>query len=205
MPLIATRASAAFGAGFSRVVTTPYLGPFGAYDSLATFTVPSGGLNSVTFQGIPQTYAHLQIRAIHRQDLANTGVDWINIRMGNNFLDTGSNYVYHYLLGDGAAASSSNGLSQSKILCSLGNPSNNQTALVFGSSIMDIYDYANPNKYTTVKIMNGLANNTSSENYVMFSSGLWLNTQPVTTISLFNNTGTNNFVQNSQFALYGVK
>ena len=35
----------------------------GNYDALATVTVPSGGLSSITFAGIPTTgYSHLQIR-----------------------------------------------------------------------------------------------------------------------------------------------
>ena len=45
-----------------------YGGPYGAYDSLATVTVPSGGVASVTFAGIPSGYQHLHIGGGARTD-----------------------------------------------------------------------------------------------------------------------------------------
>ena len=179
-----------------------FSGPTGAYDAIAAVTVPSAGLSEITFSGIPDGYSHLQIRAIHRQNLANTGVDWLNIRFNG---DTASNYAYHYLLSDGGSGSSGNGVSQNRIFCSLGNPSNNQTANMYGASIIDILDYKNSYKNKTARIFNGLANNSTSEDYVMLSSGLWMNTAPITSITISNNTGTNAFMVNTQFALYGVK
>ena len=39
----------------------------GSYDALATVTVPSGGVSSITFSAIPQTgYSHLQLRTMVR-------------------------------------------------------------------------------------------------------------------------------------------
>ena len=38
--------------------------PTGAYEPLASITVPSGGLSSIVFGSIPQTYKHLQVRMI---------------------------------------------------------------------------------------------------------------------------------------------
>lgn len=173
-----------------------------SYESISTVTVGAGGSSSISFSSIPSTFKHLQIRCISRQNLANTGVDWLNLTMNS---DTGSNYSYHYLLGDGASASAGAGTSTTKILCALGNPSNNQTASIFGATIIDILDYQDTNKYKTARILNGLSNNSSSENYVTFSSGSWRSTSAVNALTITNNSGTNSFVQYSSFALYGIK
>jgi hypothetical protein len=51
-----------FASQISGHLTPPYT-LTGNYDALGTVTVPSGGLSSVTFAGIPQTgYSHLQVR-----------------------------------------------------------------------------------------------------------------------------------------------
>ena len=36
--------------------------PQGAYDALSTVTVPAGGVATITFAGIPNTYKHRQLR-----------------------------------------------------------------------------------------------------------------------------------------------
>ena len=99
MPIIAGRASAAYGAGFA-AITTSYLGPFGAYDSLASATVGATAVPSITFAGIPTGYKHLQIRVINKDSQASGSH---SSRMQFNG-DTGSNYTYHALVGDGSSA-----------------------------------------------------------------------------------------------------
>ena len=74
--------------------------PQGAYDSLATVTVPSGGVASVTFAGIPSGYKHLQIRALYKVNNTNSGSSRITYNG-----DSGNNYSSHYLIGDGSSAS----------------------------------------------------------------------------------------------------
>jgi hypothetical protein len=176
-------------------------GPDGAYDALATVTVPSGGLATITFAAIPDTYKHLQIRAISRTTgTANGGGDgdWIRIRFNS---DSGNNYARHYIQGNGAntfagaTTSTSGGLLER-------SANGNSAANVFGALTVDILDYASTSKNKTVRNIGGIDNNGGGQMY--FASSLWFATPTaINSILLIPENG--NFAQYSQFALYGVK
>jgi hypothetical protein len=164
------------------------------YESISTTTV-STAVSSVTFSSIPATYTHLQIRGIIRQSTA--GFDQALLQFNS---DTGNNYARHALLGEGASASTEATTSTNKIsIAAIPGPS--QTASVFGATVVDILDYKNTNKYTTTRALAGTDSNGSG--YVWFASGLWQNTAAITTITI--TPGAGNFVEYSQFALYGIK
>lgn len=86
--------------------------PSGAYDSIATTTVGSGGTATVTFSSIPATYTHLQIRCLMRTDraVAYTATNW---RFNS---DSSSNYSYHAITGDGATATADAGVSTTRYI-----------------------------------------------------------------------------------------
>jgi hypothetical protein len=202
MPIIAGRASAAYGAGFSRVVTAAYAGPFGSYDSLASTTVGATAVSSISFAGIPGGYKHLQIRTLIRTNRADTN-DSAYITING---DTSANYATHRLSATGAAAGSFGYTAQvpssgtSWIALATGG---NATSNIFAASIIDILDYANTNKYKTLRSLSGNEDNSGTDNSrFWFMSNLWLNTSAITSITL---TATGSFVTNSTFALYGVK
>ena len=165
-----------------------------AFDSIATTTL-STSTASVTFSSIPATYTHLQIRGIVK---TNAGSDTQNYMRFNG--DTGSNYSTHYLYGYGedpvgAGAGASTSFMSAAAVTSDG-------ANVFSAFVMDVVDYADTNKYKTLRALSG--NDTNGAGYVWFSSGNWRNTAAVTSITIYNN-GSNNFLQYSSFALYGIK
>jgi len=164
-----------------------YSGPTGAFDALGSVTVGAGGQSSITFSAIPQTYTHLQIRAI----VVTGALGWVTLRFNG---DTGNNYSFHELRGDGSSASSSAGTSGGDIQAWL----HNTTA---GSAIVDILDYASPNKNKTARTLGGYDANGSG--YIDLTSGLWMNTSAINSITIGSTTST--FSQYSQFALYGVK
>lgn len=170
--------------------------PNGSYDALATVTVPSGGVASVSFAGIPQGYKHLQIRAISRIVSASE----INLLIKFNS-DAGNNYTGHYLYGDGSSAVS--GVLALNITppFAIRTSNSNATSGVFGSSVTDILDYTNTSKYKTVRNFSGLDNNGSGS--VFMVSDLWMNTSAINEISLYS-TGSN-IAEYSSFALYGIK
>jgi len=121
-----------------------------AYDSIATVT-SSGSAGSITFSSIPSTYKHLQIRGILRTN--DTGT-WNNQGMQFNS-DTGSNYAYHVLWGDGSSASASGSASTGSLNDFMRGASNSLTAGIFGASVVDILDYTNTSKYKTVRVLAG--------------------------------------------------
>jgi len=168
--------------------------PSGAYDSIATTTVGSGGASSVSFTSIPSTYKHLQVRILTRSTFgANEWPIFVQLNSSS------SGYAYHDLQGNGSSASASGSSSQS--LYQLGDTSAaSGTASSFGVFILDILDYADTNKNKTGRTLYGYDLNGSGK--VGLRSGLWANTSAVTSLS-FGTGG--NFAEYSSFALYGVK
>ena len=172
----------------------------GDYESIATATVGSGGVASVTFSSIPSTYTHLQIRGISKSNRVDL-YDGIQIQLGNGSVDTGANYNNHHVYGDGSSAVSGsldtpgNGL---LVWLIAGNSSSNAWA----GTVTDILDYANTNKFKTARTLNGMDNN--GNGVAGLSSGAWRSTAAVDTITLKPRYGTS-WNQYTQFALYGIK
>lgn len=167
-----------------------------SFDSIATTTVGSGGSSTITFSSIPGTYKHLQIRILAR-DAGASSEDAYSIRFNS---DSGNNYSWHYLMGNGSSASASAGSTTSRIYVN-NLPTDVQSA-GFGGAVIDILDYANTNKYKTLRSLSGYdVNGTGTINLV---SGLWQNTNAITSIEIKNDRAVN-FMQYSSFALYGIK
>jgi hypothetical protein len=171
--------------------------PAGAYDSLATVTVGVGGAASVSFTSIPSTYKHLQIRQIAKS--TSTG-GYILLRPNND--STFTNFRWHYVAGDGATATASNGQSASLTGVVLNNSLVASSATsVFSASIVDILDYADTNKNKTFRTIEGWDQNGSGN--IGLDSSLWLSTTAISSIVLVPSTAS--FAQYSSFALYGIK
>ena len=164
-----------------------YSGPTGAFDALGSVTVGSGGVSSITFSAIPQTYTHLQVRGI-AQDTSGTDA-YIQLN--------GANTTYrHQLYGNGSTAIASAYTGISYIILTPNSGS------AFGASITDILDYTNTNKVKTIRTFSGYDLNGSG--YVGIGSASNANdTSAVTSITIYS-AGTS-FAQYSQFSLYGVK
>ena len=163
----------------------------GSYESIATVTVGAGGAANVEFTSIPSTYTHLQVRGI-----SNPATSGANLSAQLNS-DTGTNYTYHEVYGTGSAAGVQAETGKTAILDIDG--SSNSTS--YGAMIMDILDYANTNKYKTVRTLSGV--DTNGGGYVRLISHLWLNTNAITTIKL--SYSGQNLRQYSSFALYGIR
>lgn len=167
-----------------------------AFDSIATTTVGSGGSSSITFSSIPSTYKHLQVRWLAR-GAASLGSDVISLAING---DSGANYAFHRLYGDGSSVTA-NGYSSQTYIIGGDMPAATAGANMFAGGIMDILDYSNTNKYKTTRLLDGRDQNGSG--IIWFNSGLWQNTSAVTSLTFTAQNG--NYAQYTQFALYGVK
>jgi hypothetical protein len=167
-----------------------------SYESIATTTLGTATA-SVTFSSIPATYTHLQLRYIARSSRTQTQ-GYIVTRFNG---DSGTNYSRHTVEGDGAAASSN-----AESTVSYGSqyqiPAASASASIFGGGVIDILDYANTNKYKTLRAATGDDRNGGGRIYL--TSGLWQNTAAITSI-VFTEYNGFNFEQYSSFALYGIK
>lgn len=169
----------------------------GDYESIASVTVGSGGQASISFTSIPSTYQHLQIRGIGR-DTHGSAAHSLRLRFNS---DSGSNYTYHALTGDGSSASAGALTAQPAqypgYLMGISGGAN-----VFASTIIDVLDYANTNKNKVTRTLSGVDDNGSGQ--IGLFSGMWINTAAITSIELLPVASTN-FAQFSSFALYGIK
>lgn len=178
-----------------------------SYESIATVTVGSGGSATITFSSIPATYTHLQIRGIVQTNRGTYSVDNMIFRFNS---DTASNYAWHYIFGGYTTTpivESGHG-SAASFMYNL-NVSTSVPGTTFAGLVMDILDYANTDKFKTVRTLNGFdvngtAGTGSYGGTITLNSGLWRSTSAVTSITFAPETGTN-FAQYSQFALYGIK
>lgn len=180
---------------------TAYVEP-GDFYSIATVTVGSTSVSSISFTSIPSTYTHLQIRGIARDSQTSNTDDAIYFYING---DTNSSYNRHTIYGAGTtiAASGSNATD----IMALGESATANSAqnYMFAPNIIDVLDYANTNKYKTFRSVRGLEVNNSAISVVLFSSGLWRSTNAITSIELKSVGGSYNFTQYTHFALYGIK
>ena len=169
----------------------------GAMFPLQVVTVGAAGASSVTFSNIPNTYEHLQVRAILRSTASTT-----NTGLKATFNSTSTNYyALHQLYGDGSSAIA-NTNSASSYAVTGHQTGASATSGIFGAMVMDILDYAHTNKNKTVRTLTGYDANGSG--LILLRSSLWMNTSAITSIS-FTSEAAGNLAQYSQFALYGVK
>jgi hypothetical protein len=170
--------------------------PSGAYDSIATTTVGAGGASSITFSSIPSTYTHLQIRTLARDSRANSATN-LTIQFNG---DTAANYADHVLYGNATTAVSGADVSQTSAV-TIRAAGNNATANSFGAGIIDILDYANTNKYKTLRSLSGFDDNGSGQIWLI--SSLWMSASAINSITISPTTSP--ILQYSSFALYGIK
>ena len=170
-----------------------------SYESIATVTVGSGGSSSISFTSIPSTYKHLQVRLLSRTDRGDTN-DFMTIRFNS---DSGTNYSYHSLYGNGSSAGAADTGTSTATPWSGVTAGGNATASIFGAAVVDVLDYQNSNKYKTVRLLSGTDQN-STTGRIYFMSNLWRSTSAITTLTIIPTYGSN-FAQYSSFALYGIK
>lgn len=179
-----------FGLGFFAVAGA---GAAGAFDLLET-QVLTGSQASVTFSSLSQysgTYKHLQIRMV---GTSATEGGSIFVRFNG---DTAANYAYHFLYGSGSQVLSGNGTSTNVGTLAFGIAGMSTT--VPFSAVMDIQDAFLTTKNKVTRTLSGRV---SSPFEVELASGVWLNTNAISSIVI---SPTASFATNSRFSLYGIK
>jgi hypothetical protein len=192
MPIVGSFAGAsarAYGAGAGVQI--------GDFESIST-TVLTGNQSTINFTSIPQTFTHLQLRIIGRNNQVGSNQrEYFKCNFNSD--TTSANYRRHEILADGASVTAGNAQDGG---ISLG-PTINSTS-TFSAHIVDFLDYTNTNKYKTVRTIAGYDGNGFGECH--FNSGVWLSTSAITSINLSPFiSGANSFTQYTSLALYGVK
>ena len=166
------------------------------YTLISSVTVGSGGAANIEFTSIPATYTDLVVSYSARCNLA--GYVSANVRLQFNS-NTGSNYSYIRLFGDGSSASSDSASSQTALLCGVVNAATS-TASTFNNGLLYIPNYAGSNQKSVSS--DSVQETNGSEAYQYLIAGLWNQTNAITSIKLF--VTSQDFVQYSTAYLYGI-
>jgi hypothetical protein len=153
------------------------------YDKIATNTLSSGA-NTITFSSIANTYTDLVIVGAISGISATTD-GWV--RVGNGSIDTGSNYSWTVLSGNGTSAGSGRGANQTKVYWDFLNSLSNISQFV----IMNFMNYSN-------------TRGTSGSLETNLTFGLWRSTSAINTIQIGLDSSAT-FSIGSVFTLYGIK
>jgi hypothetical protein len=169
------------------------------YELIST-TVLGSSVASVTFSGLGTSaaaYKHLQLRAVYGSNAGGNGT-YIRAQLNG---DTGSNYSYHVVYGQGSSVLSTGGASQTAMPFSplSGTGSSTQADAI----VADILDFSNTSKNKTTRILAGGPGYGS----INLISGAWYSTSAVTSLSLlaFSQGSASTFGSGSRFSLYGLK
>jgi hypothetical protein len=160
------------------------------YAKINSYTVPAGGVSSVTFTDISQNYTDLIIRMSVR---SSTTENWINLSLNSDTVGFKSKQI----LGDGSSVV---GFSITTNLTAIEN-TNSFTAGTFGNADITIGDYTNPNVFKSINV-DAVSENKGTSAYTLIGATTWQSQAPVTAVSLVANSG--NFAQYSTFTVYGV-
>lgn len=162
----------------------------------------SSSTSTITFSNLLQysDFQHLQLRVVGRTDRSGLDRDICGMRFNG---DSGNNYNNHRLLSTGAALLSGNSGATSSIEMTGYTPGATATSGRYAAYIMDILDsYESKNK--VVRILSNGKEQSGESGGPNLSSGVWVNTAAIYSISLTSLTGAN-WVSGSRFSLYGVR
>lgn len=187
-----------FGLGFFAVAGAGVQAG-GSYDLLATELLTTSAA-SVTFSGLSaytSTYKHLQIRMTNKTDRGATNDQGYVTVNG----DTGSNYAWHRMYGDGSSVPAAAGSSATRMEIYFMPGDTATPSQAYSAVVMDILDPFNTSKNTTFRVLGGdVANSTR----IGLWSGAWFNTAALTSVTIDQIYGSN-FLSGSRFSLYGLR
>ena len=161
--------------------------PTKTYKALATTTL-STSTASVTFSSIPATYRDLVVVVTA---LGSTTLEG-RIRVNG---DTGSNYTFVRMSGNGSAATSASPASGSSGFLSVIADATTTDPLTM---IVNIMDYSATDKHKTI-ISRASAAGTGAEAF----ANRWANTSAITSVQILTSTG--NWASGATFNLFGIE
>lgn len=159
------------------------------YEVIST-NVLGSNTSSITFSSIPQTFTDL-VMIINGGD---TGAVQPAIRFNG---DTGNNYSYQNLTGNGSTAYATFGVNGA--LIQFGWDAYMTSAYSYLATI-NVPNYTNS---TTNKALLGRSNNRDTG--VTASVALWRNTSAITSMTILQSYGSDLFIAGTSFTLYGIK
>jgi hypothetical protein len=160
--------------------------PTNTYTALATVTL-GGSDSSITFASIPATYRDL-ILVINGSTTGNADY---GLRFNG---DSGANYSFVYMGGNGSSAASGSNTANQIVLDAYFWRSSE-----ISTNIAQVMDYSATDKHKTV-----LSRNNVAGGGVDAFASRWANTAAITSVEVFIATGGQSFATGTTLSLYGV-
>jgi hypothetical protein len=162
------------------------------YEPIATTTLGSSQ-SSVTFgSGGTISQAYTDLILVSNILWSSPATKSLAVQIGNGSVDTGTNYSYTLLNGDGSTPSSDRN----------SNLSFGRIGIAYGSYFNAISNFQNYSNTTTYKTI--LSRSNAPSGYVDSCVSLWRSTSAINVITIYVNAGAN-FDAGSTFTLYGIK
>lgn len=174
------------------------------YTLISSVTVGSGGVASITFSSIPQTYTDLQIFFSAR--ISTTGDTFGNTKISLNGTPAGTVYSARGVRGNGSVAGSNSTSSQDAVTNNFSAVGSSATASTFSNSTIYIPNYTSTTIAKSLSIDNVTENN-ATEAWATLWAGLWNpSTQAaITSIVLTSQyAGSELYAQYTTAYLYGI-
>lgn len=162
------------------------------YENIATTTLSSGA-DTIVFNSIGGSYTDLRLVLVAKSQPTNNRFPAIRFNS-----DSGANYARIRLAGNGSAASTTTGTSETSIsVLQTGMDDTNTVLITF-----DIFSYAGSTNKTVLWTASEDDNGSGS---VVRGVGLWRNTAAITSITLTATSGTGIYAAGSTATLFGIK
>jgi hypothetical protein len=162
---------------------------------IATTTLTTN-TSTITFSSIPQTYTDIVAVIVARVDKVSE--DYFSMRLNG---DTGSNYSFTHLSGNGSTIGSGRFLNLSQGI--IGWTGAN-TSSVYSITTCNIMNYANATTYKTF-----ITRSDAPNNVAYTEAGLWRSTSAISSISFASwgagSFGSSNMITGTTITLYGIK
>ena len=162
---------------------------------IETIEVGAGGAASIEFTSIPQDGVDLVCVFSTRSDT--TGSAEVIYTQLNS--DTGANYAYVALRGNGSSASSFGGSSQNQLFIGY-QPKSSDTASTFTNTEIYVSNYTSSSAKSVAS--NSADENNGTEAFQTLTANTYSTSSPVTTLKVYPLSG--NFVQYSSASLYKI-
>ena len=166
------------------------------FTKIATVTVGSGGTTAIEFTSISASYTDLCLYLSLKSDRASQYYSNAKIQ----FNGSTTSYSMKVLYGQGSTAGS---FSDTDIYDY--NNATSSTASTFSNTMVYVPNYGSSN-YKSVSLDVAVEINSSTNNTLDLSAGLWSNTGAITSIKILDYYSTSTkFVEFSSATLYGIK
>jgi hypothetical protein len=173
----------------------------GSYELITTEILGSAQA-SIVFSNLgdySSTYKHLQVRALAKSSDNSVILRNLAVRING---DTGNNYAWHELNGNGSSvvsyAETSNSSMSAGVLVASGG-GGTVTTNQHGAFVIDFLDAYSTTKNKTMRALSGAV---SSQSSVRLSSGFRNNTASITSLTFFT---TGNLAAGTRMSIYGLK